>query len=99
MQQQTETSDIAFGFYPFWFWNGDMTEPEIRWQIAQMADKGIRGFFIHPRQGLRQPYLSDAFFRRVRVAIEAAESHGLVVHLYDEYPYPSGIATFHRIKW
>ncbi len=80
------------GFYPFWFWNDRLTESEIRWQIAQMAQQGIRGFFIHPRQGLQQPYLSNAFFDMVAVAIDAAEQNGLLVHLYDEYPYPSGIA-------
>ena len=80
------------GFYPFWFWNDTLSENEIRWQIAQMAEQGIRGFFIHPRQGLKQPYLSDAFFQMVEVAINAAEEHKMFVHLYDEYPYPSGIA-------
>ena len=80
------------GFYPFWFWNDRLSEDEIRWQIAQMAAQGIRGFFIHPRQGLQQPYLSEAFFAMVEVAIDAAEQHGLLVHLYDEYPYPSGVA-------
>jgi hypothetical protein len=80
------------GFYPFWFWNDELSESEIRWQIAEMAEQGIRGFFIHPRQGLKQPYLSDSFFQMVEVAIDAAEQHGLLVHLYDEYPYPSGIA-------
>lgn len=83
---------LPFGFYPFWFWNDRLSEDEIRWQIAEMADKGIRGFFVHPRQGLKQPYLSDAFFRMVAVAVEAAEQHGLRAHLYDEYPYPSGVA-------
>jgi len=80
------------GFYPFWFWNDRLTENEIRWQISEMANQGIRGFFIHSRQGLQQPYLSDAFFDMVAVAIDAAEQYGLFVHLYDEYPYPSGIA-------
>jgi len=80
------------GFYPFWFWNGELSEPEIRWQVAQMAAQGIRGFYIHPRQGLRQPYLSDAFFHMVQVALDAARECGLVVNLYDEYPYPSGVA-------
>jgi len=57
-----------------------------------MADKGIRGFFIHSRQGLGQPYLSQAFFDKVKVAVEAARARGLIVHLYDEFPYPSGVA-------
>jgi hypothetical protein len=38
------------------------------------------------------PYLSDAWFEKVRYAVEAASRHGLSVWLYDEYPYPSGIA-------
>jgi hypothetical protein len=80
------------GFYPFWFWNDRITESEVRWQIAQMAAQGIRGFYIHSRQGLALPYLSDAFFDMVKVAIDAASSHGMTVELYDEYPYPSGVA-------
>lgn len=80
------------GFYPFWFWNDTLEEGEIRRQIAEMAAQGVKGFYIHPRQGLQVPYLSDAFFRMVEVAVEEAERLGLTVHLYDEYPYPSGVA-------
>ncbi|HSV27664.1 MAG TPA: glycosyl hydrolase [Sedimentisphaerales bacterium] len=80
------------GLYPFWFWNGRLDENEIIWQIDQMAEKGVRGFFIHSRQGLKQPYLSESFFQMVKVALKQARKHGMAVHLYDEYPYPSGIA-------
>ena len=72
------------GYYPFWFWNGELCEDEIRWQVAQMAAQGIRGFYIHPRQGLRQPYLSDAFFHMVQVALDAARESGLNVELEDQ---------------
>ena len=82
----------AAGIYPFWFWNDALSAEEIRRQIDLMAEQGVRGFFIHPRQGLRQPYLSQRFFAMVDVAVEAAEARGLEVHLYDEYPYPSGPA-------
>ena len=83
---------LSPGFHPFWFWNDTLNADEIRWQVAEMADKGVRGFFIHSRQGLGQPYLSDSFFAMVDVAIAAAKEHGMWVHLYDEYPYPSGVA-------
>jgi hypothetical protein len=83
---------LAPGMYPFWFWNGDLVPEEIEWQIREMAAGGVRGFFIHPRQGLKQPYLSESFFRIVEHAVSTAEALGLVVHLYDEYPYPSGVA-------
>jgi hypothetical protein len=85
-------NELATGFYPFWFWNDALTADEIRWQVQQMAAQGVRGFFIHPRQGLQQPYLSASFFEMVDCALSAAGEHGLLVHLYDEYPYPSGIA-------
>jgi hypothetical protein len=78
--------------HPFWFWNGEMVDEEIRHQIDEMADKGLGGFFICARQGLKIPYLSNAWFQKVRVAVEAAKERGLNVWLYDEYPYPSGIA-------
>ncbi len=80
------------GFTPFWFWNDRLSADEIRRQVKEMADKGVRGFFIHNRQGLQQPYLAETFFEMVDVAVAAAEEHDLYVHLYDEYPYPSGIA-------
>src|SRR5690554_177970 len=80
------------GFYPFWFWNDLLCEDEIRWQIDAMAQEGLKGFLIHSRQGLRTPYMSDAFMSMVESAVEQAQRHGMTVHLYDEYPYPSGVA-------
>jgi alpha-L-rhamnosidase len=91
-ERKVTQMDIPSGFYPFWFWNGRLSRDEIRWQVEQMAAQGMRGFFIHSRQGLAQPYLSEAFFEMVDAAIQAAEEHGLLVHLYDENPYPGGIA-------
>lgn len=89
MFQQPEA---RYGIHPFWFWNGDMEDKEIIRQIEEMAAKGLGGFFICPRQGLKIPYLSDAWFQKVKLAVEKAEELGLEVWLYDEYPYPSGIA-------
>lgn len=86
-----ETGMDLAGFYPFWFWNGKLEPEEIRRQIAEMAEQQVKGFYIHSRQGLYQPYLSESFFQMVDVAVETAEKYGLTVCLYDEYPYPSGI--------
>lgn len=83
---------IRPGFHPFWFWNDEITPAEIRRQVAEMAEQGIRGFFIHARQGLTIPYLSERFFDLVLTAVEAAAANKLAVHIYDEYPYPSGNA-------
>jgi hypothetical protein len=82
----------AYGIHPFWFWNGVMEDEEIVNQIKEMAAARVGGFFICPRQGLMVPYLSDAWFAKVRLATETAKQLGLEVWLYDEYPYPSGMA-------
>ncbi|ADL43128.1 glycoside hydrolase family 2 sugar binding [Caldicellulosiruptor obsidiansis OB47] len=85
--------NINFKIKPFWFWNGKINNDEIAEQIAQMHEKGIGGFFIHPRQGLEIPYLSHEWFEKVSVAIECAKKYNMEVWLYDEYPYPSGISA------
>jgi hypothetical protein len=77
---------------PFWFWNCGMEEDKVRRQVRQMVQEGCGGFFIHPRQGLSLPYLSKQWFARIRVAVEEAQKCGIEAWLYDEYPYPSGIA-------
>lgn len=87
----TRESDRARkGFHPFWFWNDRIERAEIERQLAEMAAQGIRGVFIHSRQGLEQPYLGAAFFDLVNDAVDRARAHSISVHLYDEYPYPSG---------
>ena len=82
----------AYRIHPFWFWNGDMQDHEISRQITEMADKGVGGFFICPRQGLKVPYLSQEWFQKVKLAVKKAKNYNMDVWLYDEYPYPSGIA-------
>ncbi|WPX08313.1 glycosyl hydrolase [Anaerocellum danielii] len=84
---------INFKIKPFWFWNGKIENDEIAEQIKEMHEKGIGGFFIHPRQGLEIPYLSHEWFEKVSVAVECAKKYNMEVWLYDEYPYPSGISA------
>ncbi|MFE5319228.1 glycosyl hydrolase [Paenibacillus sp. NPDC056579] len=83
---------VEFRVHPFWFWNGEMEEEEIARQIGEMKDKGVGGIFICARQGMDLPYLSRLWFDRVKFAVKTAQQAGLNVWLYDEYPYPSGMA-------
>lgn len=85
--------NINYRIKPFWFWNGDMDNQQIALQIKEMHEKGIGGFFVHPRQGLEVPYLSNEWFEKVSVAVEVAKRYHMEVWLYDEYPYPSGISA------
>ncbi|PFO06874.1 hypothetical protein COJ85_06375 [Bacillus sp. AFS076308] len=91
-QETFKNPPSSYRIHPFWFWNGDMEDSEITRQITEMADKGVGGFFICPRQGLTVPYLSEEWFQKVKFAAETAKSLDMDVWLYDEYPYPSGMA-------
>lgn len=87
-----EYSLPKFGLYPFWFWNGEETEPEIRRQLALMRDAGCRGAAIHSREGNRIPYLSSRWMVLVRYAAFCAREMNLKLWIYDEDGYPSGNA-------
>lgn len=80
------------GEQPFWFWNDQVEKGEVRRQIAAMKDGGAKGFFLHPRQGLKLPYMSNHFLDTVKSAVEAAKDLDMEMWLYDEYPYPSGVS-------
>lgn len=81
-----------FGIMPFWFWNGELTDEEMEYQLREYYDKGIPAIYIHSRFGLldHMPYLGDKWFDRVRFCIEKAQEIGLQVWVYDEYNWPSG---------
>ncbi len=80
------------GILPFWFWNGEMDEKEMEWQIREYKSQGIPGFFIHGRFGEKIGYLSDTWFERVKFAVKKAKEIGIDAWVYDEMNWPSGTA-------
>jgi hypothetical protein len=86
------TPPMEMGILPFWFWNGEMNEEEMKWQLKEYKAKGITGLFIHGRFGLKVPYVSDAWFEKVKVAVRLAKEIGIDAWVYDEMNWPSGTA-------
>lgn len=94
----------ASAYFPVysWVWNSPMTVKTVENEIDEMAEQGIRAFYIIPeppefRKGYMEtkmspPYLSEEFFSLVRYAIEYASKKGMVTWLYDEGGWPSGSA-------
>jgi len=80
----------AFRPIAFWFLNHFLEEKELRRQIEEMAIKGLGGFMVHGRDGLRTPYLKADWKRCLDIALDEAEKHDLEIWLYDEMHYPSG---------
>jgi len=77
---------------PFWAWNGDLNEDELRRQIGWLQEMGFGGFHMHCRSGLVTPYLSDDFFDMIKSCIDEAEKKNMLAWLYDEDRWPSGAA-------
>ncbi len=62
---------------PFWSWNSDMEEGEVRRQVADFAENGFGGAFAHARQGLVTEYLSEDFFRAWAAALDESKKRGV----------------------
>ena len=81
-----------FSPMPFWFWNGKMEGPIIQKQIRDMVDQHVYGAFLHGRDGLQTPYLSEDWFSAMGSGLEQSKQSGFEFNFVDEYDWPSGEA-------
>ena len=96
------TPSSAYSPVYSWIWNSPMTTETVEKEIDEMAEQGMRAFYIIPeppefRNGYMEtkmspPYLSEEFFTLVRHAMEYAAKKNMVTWLYDEGGWPSGSA-------
>ena len=75
---------------PFWSWNDELEEDELRRQVRMMKEAGLGGFFMHSRIGLRTRYMGEHWMTCVAACIDEAKRQGLKAWLYDEDGFPSG---------
>lgn len=83
---------------PFWFWNAILDIDEIERQVREMHSKGAGGFFIHGRFGLRTEYMGEQWMICIERACDTARELEMHVYLYDENPFPSGVAGGEAMK-
>ncbi len=84
-----------------WLWNTTITKEEIKRQIEEMHENGIRAFYVlgepenfRPairRTHLDPPYLSDEYIELVHYAFCVAQEKGMHTWLYNEGGFPSGM--------
>jgi hypothetical protein len=89
---------MEMGIIPFWFWNGELQNDELEWQMRQYKDKGIEGIILHGRFGLKVPYLSKEWFEKVKFVVNKAKEIDLDMWVYDEMNWPSGTAERQVLK-
>jgi alpha-L-rhamnosidase len=81
-----------YGILPFWFLNGELDPDEMRFQLAELRDKGMQGVIFHGRFGLEMPYVGETYLDRIRLGVDEAIRLGLTSWVYDEMNWPSGTA-------
>ena len=79
-----------FSPMPFWFWNGNMEGSVIQQEIRDMVAQHVYGAFLHGRDGLETPYLSEGWFKAIGAGLEQSKSSGFEFNFVDEYDWPSG---------
>ncbi len=84
--------DLAYEPVMMWFWNDDVTEERITWQLEKFRQQNITNFFIHPALGFQIEYLSDRYMELIQYVVREAKRLGMYYWIYDEYEFPSGTA-------
>ncbi len=77
---------------PFWSWNGELEEKELKRQVDVLKEMGFGGYFMHSRAGLITEYLGDEWFDLCNKVAEYGKETGMEPWLYDEDRWPSGSA-------
>lgn len=78
---------------PFWSWNDKLTVEETKFQVNEMHNVGIGGFFMHARGGLQTEYMGEEWFENVEAATAEGERLGMRPWAYDENGWPSGFGS------
>ena len=83
--QQFIDAPREYALAPFWFWNDELTEEEIKRQLDDFEAHGVYGFIPHARIGLPESigFVSDAWLHFTKVAVDHAAEKGMFVILYE----------------
>ncbi len=93
LKKMFKNPDADYGVYPFWFLNHRIEKRILRWQLKEMKENGVAGFFMHARSGLIHPkYLSKGWFETIRYIVKESEKININSEIYDEFDCPSGTA-------
>jgi len=77
---------------PLWAWNDKLDTELLVYQVNEMKEKGMGGFFMHSREGLETVYMGREWMKCVKETVRAAKETGMEAWIYDEDRWPSGAA-------
>ena len=75
-----------------WGWNGPMSKEVIARDLDSLHARGFDAVTIEAGYHMPAAYLSDGWFKLVKVAVEEAKKRDMHIWIIDEGKYPSGFA-------
>jgi hypothetical protein len=75
-----------------WGWNGPMSREVIARDLDSLHALGFRAVTIEAGYKMPAEYLSDGWFKLVKIAVEEAKKRDMHIWIIDEGKYPSGFA-------
>ncbi len=75
-----------------WGWGRGVTRETIARDLDGMKALGVNAAAVEPKSGLKDPYLSPAWFDLVRIGVEEAKQRDMRLWFMDDGDYPSGLA-------
>jgi hypothetical protein len=87
-----KTPPPEYGLSLLWGWNGDVNREVIQADLDMILSRNIHVVTIEAGYDMPDPYLSDGWFGRIKIAVGEAEKRDMRVWLIDEGKYPSGFA-------
>lgn len=75
-----------------WGWGGRITREVIARDLDHLLSLNIHAAWVEPGRDPDAPYLSPAYFRNVKIAVEEAKKRHMFLWFDDDGGYPSGFA-------
>lgn len=75
-----------------WGWNGAMSREVIARDLESLHARGFSAVTIEAGYRMPAEYLSDSWFKLIRIAVEEAKKRDMHIWIIDEGKYPSGFA-------
>jgi sugar phosphate isomerase/epimerase len=92
LEQDYALPPAEYASHILWGWEGAMNAQIMKNDLDLMQRVGTRVINIEPGYDFPYEYLSDGWFKMVKMAVKEAKERGMKVWLIDDAKYPSGFA-------
>ena len=87
LRQNFTTPPSEYASHILWGWDGDMNQKIIKSDLDLMQSVGTRVVNIEPGYDFPYEYLSDGWFKMIKMAVKEADKRGMKVWLIDDAKY------------